>query len=225
MHTVSLSLAISILPIGRLPITDVLISSFTSDFAKPSEAEQGMLGDPIALRDDLLEIDGKHQVHDGAHIDGNQTLLGLLVDVPDGLVAGRVCAIEGHVVEHADVGEGGEEVGEPVHLVRGVPHGQIHGHRDRARPDRHSIADYGGRLRRVYEDAEEEGERDLTKTPAEKDQGEEPPVRTHKEVHLEPKDRCDPVDHDCDEEDQQVEGEVNQPVVAHLHSINLHCFQ
>ena len=94
-----------------------------------------MFGDPIALRDDLLEIDCKHQIHDSTDIYSYQTLLCLLVDIPDGLVASRVCAIQGHVVEHADVGEGWQEVGEPVHLVRGVPHGQVHGHRDRARPD------------------------------------------------------------------------------------------
>ncbi len=112
MNAVPLSLAIIILAIGLLPfgLIAVVHISYFSHFlssATPSEAEQWMFGDSIALRDDLLEIDSKYEVHDSADIDGNQALLSLLIDIPDGLVAGRVCAIQGHVVEHADVGEGG----------------------------------------------------------------------------------------------------------------------
>jgi hypothetical protein len=110
MHTLPLSFAISVLSIGPLTvggfITVLFILSRFLSAAPPSEAEQGVFGDSIALRDDLLEIDSKHQIHEGTDIDSNQTLLSLLVDIPDGLVAGRVCAIQGHVIEHANVGEG-----------------------------------------------------------------------------------------------------------------------
>jgi hypothetical protein len=64
MHAVPLSLAISVLPIGLLPvvgfITVILIPSHFLSVATPSEAEQWIFGDSIALGDDLLEIDSKH---------------------------------------------------------------------------------------------------------------------------------------------------------------------
>lgn len=133
------------------------------------QAEEWVLRDAIVLRHDLVQIDGQDKVDDCTNIDCEQTLVGLIIDLREILIAGIVSTVKSHIIEHANVGETRKEVPEPLHFLGNGPDCKIHSNGDCACPDRHCIPNDRGCLGIVDEDGEEKGERDLAKAPAKED--------------------------------------------------------